>query len=246
MLKVKPTVPLRCFIGETEKIGLMKKLIYIICILLTGMWVSCSSEESSSLNSNVPFYQSLDVEYYVSKNKTKASANFNKYNALGDNIQLTGISSIKFNNDKPNYVNIAPFFYTYSFNGLDDITFRFTRNRNEVYINTVSIKDIEPIDFPAGFNDIDVNKKVDFRWIGSPVGKKEEVQIRIVTAEGEYNFYDDTVGDDFIRLTLPKSVDKGDVTVSLTRIRKMALKEAESAGGEIKVSYISDKDIRLR
>ena len=46
---------------------------------------------------------------------------------VGINIKLNGPASILFNGKDPNFANVGIYFYTYSFKGLEDMTFTFTR-----------------------------------------------------------------------------------------------------------------------
>lgn len=224
----------------------MKKFFLFTFLAFACMLTSCDDDNSSDIDATVPFYQNLGVAYDVTNNTTRVGANFNKQDSAGINIKLNGPASILINGIEPDFANIGIYFYTYSFEGLKDVTFVFTRATDKVYTNFASIKDIKPIGIPDSFTSAAINKTTTLTWVGDPVGENEVVEVNIAYAGGTYSVYNRTRGSKSINISFNNSSMPAKATLSLSRAKVNPLQQSNgSAGGQLDVSYIQSKEIRL-
>lgn len=224
------------------------KTYFFYAFLLTG-WIltSCQDDDSNGLDASVPFYQNLGVAYDITQNETRVGANFNQNNSEGQNIKLNGPASVLFNGKTPDFANIGVYFYTYSFKGLDDMTFTFTRAKDSVFTNIASLDDVSPIAIPQSFTSIPLNEAVVLAWVGEPLGDNESVEVRIVYSGGVYNKYNSEKGSTSLSISLSNSAPAGKATLSLSRIKKLPLQQSNgNAGGQLEVSYYQSKEITLK
>lgn len=224
----------------------MKKYFLFAFMLSAWALTSCQSDDSSDISENVPFYQNLGVAYDVTNNSTRVGANFNKYNSEGTNIMLNGPASIKINGKTPNFANVGIYFYTYSFKGLDDITFVFTRSKDSTFTNVATINDVKPIAIPESFTSAKVKGTTTLTWEGDPIGENEVVEASIIYNGGVNSIYNRDKGSRSIDITFSNSSLPGKATLSLSRAKVNPLQESNgNAGGQLDVSYIQSKEIRL-
>lgn len=224
----------------------MKKYFLFASLLFAWTLTSCDSDDSSDIEPDVPFYQNLGVSYDVTNNKTNVGANFNKQDSAGINIKLNGPASILFNGKAPNFANVGIYFYTYSFKGLEDMTFTFTRAKDEVYTNVASIKDVKPIAIPESFTSAKVKGTTTLTWEGDPVGPNEVVEVTISYDGGVNSIFNRDEGSRSINITFSNSSLPGKATLSLSRAKVSPLQESNgSASGQLDVSYVQSKEIRL-
>lgn len=197
-------------------------------------------------DAGVPFYQNLGVAYDVTNNTTRVGANFNKLDSAGINIRLNGPASITINGKTPDFDNVGTYFYTYSFPGLDDMTFVFTRAKDSIYTNVASINDVKPIAIPESFTSAKITGTTTLTWEGDPVGKDELVEVRVTYAGGSYNVFNRTEGSKSININFGNSSLPAKGTLSLSRAKTHPLQESNgNAGGQLNVSYIQSKEITL-
>lgn len=224
----------------------MKKYLLFAMLISIHALTSCSNDDSSDISADVPFYQNLGVAYDVTNNTTRVGANFNKTDSSGINIKLNGPASILFNGKTPNFANVGVYFYTYTFEGLDQMTFEFTRAKDEVYTNTASIDDVKPIAIPESFTSAKVKGTTTLTWEGDPIGENELVEVTISYTGGTYTIYNREEGSRSINISFSNSSLPGKATLSLSRAKIHPLQEANgNAGGQLDVSYIRSKEIRL-
>lgn len=225
----------------------MRKYFLLLLTACIGLFTACESDDSSTLDPSIPFYQDLQVEYDATHAKTHAAANFNKDNSQGENITLSGKSSIRFNGEKPNYANIAPYFYTYTFSHLKGITFKFTRTKGEVYVNHVSPEDAIPIGIPADFTTVHKSSATTFTWEGAALGEDEEITITISSESiGSNYFYEDQEGAISKDIEFATPVPAGKATFSVSRVKTLPIQESDgTAGGRIQVVYTVSKEINI-
>ena len=224
----------------------MKK--YFLFAFLISAWAltSCDNDDAPDIDADVPFYQNLGVAYDITANATRVGANFNKLDSAGINIKLNGPASITFNGKTPDFANVGTYFYTYSFSGLEDMTFVFTRAKDSVYTNVASINDVKPIAIPASFTSAKVKGTTTLTWEGDPVGENEVVEVQITYSGGSYNILNRTEGSKSIDINFSNLVTASKGTLSLSRAKKHPLQESNgSAGGQLDVSYIQSKEIGL-
>ncbi len=188
----------------------------------------------------------LGVAYNITNNTTRVGANFNKYDSAGVNIKLNGLASILINGKTPNFANVGVYFYTYSFSGLDDMTFVFTRAKDSVFTNVATLKDVKPIAIPESFTSINRKTSTTLTWEGDPVGDDEMVEATISYDGGVTTFYNRDKGSRSISITLGNQVTASKATLSLSRAKTHPLQESNgNAGGQLDVSYIQSKEVRL-
>ena len=224
----------------------MKK--YFLFAFLVSAWVftSCDNDDAPDIDADVPIYQNLGVAYDVTNNTTRVGANFNKLDSAGINIRLNGPASITINGKTPDFDNVGTYFYTYSFPGLDDMTFVFTRAKDSIYTNVASINDVKPIAIPESFTSAKITGTTTLTWEGDPVGKDELVEVRVTYAGGSYNVFNRTEGSKSININFGNSSLPAKGTLSLSRAKTHPLQESNgNAGGQLNVSYIQSKEITL-
>lgn len=224
----------------------MKKYyVFALCLMALG---ACSDDDEETIvDSSVPLYQNLRVEYDATQEKTYVSANFKKESITGDNVQLSGTSSIRFNGQTPEYTASGPYLYNFTFPGTEDISFALTRKVGEVYTNKVSLDDVSFLAIVKSFTSISLEYGVTFVWVGEAVGEGETVQVRVVTSSGEYDFHTSNVGDIAVEVKLPATVAPGNATFYVSRMKTLPLQEDDkSAGGELNVIYTCEKEITLQ
>lgn len=224
----------------------MKKYLLFAFMVSAWAFTACDNDEASDIDASVPFYQNLGVAYDVTNNTTRVGANFNKYNSEGINIRLNGPASIKINGKTPNFANAGIYFYTYSFKGLDDVTFSFARSADSTFTNVASIEDVKPIAIPASFTSVKVKGTTTLTWEGDPIGENEVIEARITYDGGVNSIYNREKGSTSINITFNNSSLPGKGTLSLSRAKVNPLQESNgNAGGQLDVSYIESKEIRL-
>lgn len=224
----------------------MKK--YLLFALMASAWAftACDNDDASDIDASVPFYQNLGVAYDVTNNTTRVGANFNKYNSKGVNIRLNGPASILINGRTPNFANVGTYFYTYTFPGLDNVTFSFARSADSTFTNVASIRDVKPIAIPASFTSVRVKGVTTLTWEGDPVGDNEVVEARVTYSGGVNSIYNRTKGSTSIDISFSNSSLPEKGTLSLSRAKVNPLQESNgNAGGQLDVSYIGSKEIRL-
>ena len=209
----------------------MKKYFLYAILISAAAFTACSSDDSSDIEADVP---------------TRVGANFNKYDSAGVNIKLNGLASILINGKTPNFANVGVYFYTYSFSGLDDMTFVFTRAKDSVFTNVATLKDVKPIAIPESFTSINRKTSTTLTWEGDPVGDDEMVEATISYDGGVTTFYNRDKGSRSISITLGNQVTASKATLSLSRAKTHPLQESNgNAGGQLDVSYIQSKEVRL-
>lgn len=162
-------------------------------------------------------------------------------------MRLGGNSSILFNNKTPDFLNVGLYFYNYSFEGLDDIIFTFTRSKGQVFINKASLKDVSPIAIPSSFTTIAISDNTLLTWEGDPIGSGEYVEVRIEYKGGVNTIYNRNQGEKSITLSFSNPVSAGKATLFLSRIKTLPLQQSNgNAGGKLDVSYVQDKEIDLQ
>lgn len=224
----------------------MKKYFFYACLLLVWVLPSCQNDDSDVISEDVPLYQNLAVEYNVSQNTMHVAANFNRNDSTGRNVRLGGNSSILFNEKTPNFANVGIYFYTLSISGLDDVTFKFTRAKGEVYTNKASIKNVSPIAIPESFTSASIKGSTTLTWEGAPLGENEYAAVSINYKGGVNNVYNYEKGSMSMNITFPNVVSAGKATLSLSRVKRLPLQESNgTAGGKIDVSYVQSKEIML-
>lgn len=225
----------------------MKKYLLFAFLLPAFLFTACDNDDSDVVGESVPFYQKLGVEYNVTQNHTRVGANFNKNDSKGSNMKLGGNSSIRFNSITPKFLSVGEYFYTHSFNGLDNITFTFTRSKGNVFVNAASLNDINPIAIPDTFTTVFANGNTVLTWEGEPIGPNEYVQARIEFKGGINNIYNRNEGGKTITINFSNSAAAGKATLFLSRIKTFPLQQSNGdAGGRLDISYVKDKEITLQ
>lgn len=224
----------------------MKKFL-IFALSAFSIWACSDDDKEPTVDSSVPLFQNLKVEYNSTQEKTYVSANFNKDNEKGESVRLSGTSFIRFNDEVPEHTGEHPYYYSSAIPELIDVTFELTRKPGEVYTNKVSTGDISFLEIEKQFTEIGIQDGTTFVWVGKSVGEGETVQVRIVTKSGEYEFHTTDTGNIGIEIQLPESASPGSALFYLSRIKSMNLQQDDKgAGGEIQVVYSCEKEITLK
>lgn len=224
----------------------MKKYFLFAFLISAWAFTSCDNDDSPDIDADVPFYQNLGVAYDVTNNTTRVGANFNKLDSAGINIKLNGPASITINGQTPNFANVGIYFYTYSFSGLDDMTFVFTRAKDSIFTNVATIKDVKPITIPESFTSVKLKGSTTLTWEGDPVGEDEVVEVSISYNGGVNTIFNRDKGSNSINISFGNQVTASKGTLSLSRAKTNPLQESNgNAGGQLDVSYIQSKEIQF-
>ena len=210
--------------------------------------VACTENDNGipTVNSSTPVYQNLQVEYNDTQKQTTVSANFLKANASGENVALSGTSSITFNGQQSAFSSDAPYLYTYSFPQTENVTFALTRNSDEVYTNTVTLDGSEFPGIVNSFNTVSLQSGTTFVWFGKAIGDGETIEVRIKTASNEYKFQNSETGNIGIDIKLPATATAGKAQFTVSRIQNDELQQDDKGGGgTITVIYSNEKEITL-
>ena len=221
----------------------MKKYFLYVSLLAAGLFTACSQGDDE-IDTSVPFYQNLGVEYDITNNNTHVGANFNKYNSEGPNLRLPE-GAILFNGEKPDFLNQGTYFYKMSYTALPSVTFTFTRAKDLVFVNEVNIDDANPIAIPASFNALSANGgSTTLTWEGAPLAKNEYVQAHLTYNGGVYDVYNRTEGATSITLGFNNQTPATSGTLFLSRVTSLPLQQSNgNAGGKIDVSYSVNKPV---
>ncbi len=224
----------------------MKKSFVYVTLLLAGALASCSKDHSNEIDLIVPFYQNLGVEYDMTANKTYAGANFNKTDSAGANLKLPS-GAVLINGQEPQFENVGVYFYTMSFDGLQDVTFTFNRSQDKVFVNKASTSDAIPIEIPMAFTAIDGNGTTVLTWDGAPVAKGEYVALRLEYKGGSLQLYNRIEGGQSISIPFNNQTGATEATLFLSRITTLPLQQSNgNAGGKIDVSYAVSKTVAIQ
>ena len=211
----------------------MRPIIALAASLL--MFTACTKEESDDLPVSTPIYQDLKVLYDKPDNKTRAYATFRKNSSLGVRLQLTGGSSITFNNEAhTTYTELDNYFYRWSTDGMVDGVFRYTKEGVGTFINTIARADTNDINVPNGVVLSQLNGGQVF-WSGRPLESGETVSAKLRQGSTTTNSVDvSSTGAQSIQLpvTLFSNLVPGTADLYLTRTKTLGLQQADgSAGG---------------
>ena len=200
-------------------------------LLLTA----CAKEESDDLPVSTPVYQDLKVLYDKPDNRTRAYATFRKSSSLGVRLQLTGGSSITFNNESyTTYTELDNYFYRWSEEGMVDGVFRYTKEGVGTFLNTISRADTNDINVPNGVVLSQLNGGQVF-WSGRPLENGETVSAELKQGSTSSSSVNVSVtGTQSIQLpaSLFTNLTTGTAELYLTRTRTMSIQQSDgSAGG---------------
>lgn len=222
----------------------MKKYFFYAS-LLTILSLTACSQGDDEIDTSIPFYQSLGVEYNITDNNTHVGANFNKGSSEGPNLRLPD-GAILFNGAKPDFLNQGSYFYKLSFTDLPPVTFTFTRAKDLVYVNEVTIDDAVPINIPGAFTSVSGNGTTTLAWDGAPLAKNQYVQVHLTYSGGEYNVYNRTEGATSITLSFDNPTSVTTARLYLSRVNTLPLQQSDgNAGGQIDVSYAVVKQVTI-
>lgn len=224
----------------------MKTYFYSVSLLLAGILASCQSGNDDEIDTSVPFYQDLGVEYNVTQGHTHVGANFNKNNADGANLRLPD-GAILFNDKTPDFLNTGTYFYKLSFPGLEAVAFTFTRSSDQVYVNKTSFENAIPIIIPQSFAAINASGTTTLTWEGAPIAQNEYVQIHLEYEGGVYDITNRSVGSTSISLNFTNPTSANEATLYLSRVTTYPLQQSNgNAGGQIDVSYVQNKTVAIQ
>lgn len=224
----------------------MKKYFFYAILLSVWTLTACSNDDDSGVPESVPLYQKLGVSYNVGQKTTNVGANFNTNNSEGANVKLSGSSSIFINGKAPDFMNTGIYFYTYSFSGLEGVTFKFNRRQGVVYTNVASLNDVRPIAIPESFTTVSLKGSTVLTWVGEPLGENEYATVSINYKGGVNNVYEYNKDKQSISISFAGNATAGKATLSLSRVHKLPLQESDgNAGGQLEVSYVDSKEVTI-
>ncbi len=182
-----------------------------------------------------PIYQDLKVLYDKPDNRTRAYATFRKNSSLGVRLQLTGGSTVTFNNEShTTYTELDNYFYRWSEEGMVDGVFRFTKAGVGTFVNTIARADTNDINVPNGVVLSILNGGQVF-WVGIALEPGETVSAKLRQGSTTTNSVDvSSTGTESIQLpvSLFANLVPGTADLYLTRTKTHGIQQADgSAGG---------------
>lgn len=218
----------------------MKNIVVYSLLFIVLMGIGCTKVDSNDLKEDVPYFQSYDVTYNKTDNTTSASASFKVRDASGTRVELSGDNKIEINGVKAGAGIIDRTFYTWQTPGLQNVTFRLSKN-GQILNNIVKTTDIPDISFPPGFP-ISFTKSagISFSWVGDLPATGEFISISV----GGRNILDTTMNASagksvtthhvvFTAFDL-KDIRPGTISISISRSRSLLLdaNDGTSGGGK--------------
>lgn len=213
--------------------------------------LAACNEESSKDIGNAPLYQRYRVEFQAdADDDVMAYANFSKgRDEFGKSVKLEGAQSVKVNGRSMDYRDLEEmhsFNYAYSTEvgeGIDDVTFTFTRNKGEVYTNMVRKDDVAEIRLPRPL--AAVANGVPLEWTG--VSGMEDGEVTAVLSRrvnGAFSSYNAEKVDYENRTITFANVPAGrGYTLLLTRTKKLDTRENNlPAGGKLEICFVDEED----
>jgi hypothetical protein len=224
---------------------IMRKSIFILAAYLVAITAGCSDGVPSVLDSSIPIYQSLAVDYDVTGDYTNVGANFKTENSQGANLRMQD-GGVTFNGQNPNFVGSGDYLYEYRLSGCPDVKFVLDRIDVGEFTNTVSFSEVVPIAIPDTLSSMGAIQMI--YWKGEPIEGNEYVVARVRYDGGQAivkTSLQQAVG---VKVFLYTSNMRGEkATLYLSRVRSLPLQESDGkGGGVINVSYTVSKEIVLR
>lgn len=225
-----------------------------ICAILFGV-VSCTEDRSDDLR-GIPFYQRYMVEFTAQT--TNVYAHFSKYkDETFQEIQLTGEQNIKVNNENMEYHMLSDdwnilYSYSRSLGNATDVTFTFTRDRGQVYQNSVSKSVIATIALPTDLTVVSQNQWI--QWLGDAATSDGEVSALLSkqTENGAVS-YSAEVNKETSQFRFVESEDPikpGEYTLIVNRYKQVPTIQNDKTGagaqGVINIYYKDSKQVTLR
>jgi hypothetical protein len=174
---------------------------------------SCKKVASDDLKDTVPYHQEYTVDYDKTSNKTSASAVFRVRDQNGSKVELNNGASVTANAKSPSALQVLPGVYTWTFDGLVDVSFELNKNSGQKLANTVAKTDIGDISFPSGFpTAVTKSSGFTFNWAGDGLANGETLTLKL----------SGTPASASIDPTVEKTVTTGQVTISSTDLEKFA------------------------
>lgn len=209
--------------------------VHLFALLLPLFLVACRKEESSELPEDTYIYQDYKVIFDKPENRTRAFATFRKNSSLGVRLELTGGSSIRFNNENwTSYTELDNYFYRWSDEGMVDVEFSFTSAGVGVFANSITRTDTFDVVVPTGVVLSRTNGGQVF-WTGRPLvaGETMKAQLKQSGVNSSTTTLQ-TAGATSIQLSadIVSSLTAGTADLYLTRTRTLGLQQQDgNAGG---------------
>lgn len=190
---------------------------------------ACKKVASDDLKDTVPYHQEYIVEYNKNTDKTSASAQFRVRDNSGSKVELNNGASVTANSKSPSALQLVPGVYSWTFDGLVDVSFELTKNSGKKLINTAAKTDIGEIAFPSSFpTAVSKSSGFTFNWAGDGLQSGETLTVKITG----------TPSSSSIDPNVEKTITGGQVTISSSDLEKFA-------PGTIKVSMERRKNLSL-
>lgn len=206
-----------------------------VCVL-SGCGIQVT--DSSGVNA-AQIYQSYDLDYSETTNRTCGFAHFYVGSPMGNSIDLQSPAGIKFDNEPMQKQAVLGLFYSYCNDGrsLDSHTWQFTDQNKNVYTNSISIH-VLAVTMPAT---ISRSTGLNAAFTDAPLVSGETIQVLISTSSSPSvnNSVRANISNNRLILNADafQGMSNGAATLKFTRETPGTLQQGESAGGEIHASY---------
>jgi hypothetical protein len=208
--------------------------VLLSALVLPLLLVACRKEESAELPEDTYIYQDYKVLFDKPENRTRAFATFRKNSSLGVRLELTGGSSIRFNNENwTSYTELDNYFYRWTDEGMVDVEFSFTNAGIGVFTNSITRADTFDVQIPTGVVLSRTNGGQVF-WVGRPLvaGETMKAQVKQSGVNSSTSTVQ-TTGAASIQLSADQlsSLSAGTADLYLTRTRTLGLQQSDGGAG---------------
>lgn len=217
----------------------MKKII--VLILLSWILTGCGAGEDSSDVNQARIYTDYELFYNANEDKTHAIARFRFGGPFGTILQLSQSSgaSVTFNGDVLAYSSLWGGHHTEYAGNITSGTFNYTNTEGTSYTNAVPMG--TSIEFPTGFDEIDISSAQTLSWIGSSLAANDQVGIFVGTwVWGDDALFltdEDGATNIVMGLNQLQNLALGSALVFMDRWNAVDVSEGTSEGGRIRYKY---------
>ena len=217
----------------------MKKIMLFILVswILTG----CGASEDSSDVNQARIYTDYELFYNANEDKTHAIARFRFGGPFGTILELSRASgaSVSFNGELLAYSSLWGGHHKEYAGNVTSGSFNYVDTDGTSYTNAVPVG--ASIEFPAGFNQIDISSAQTLSWVGSALAANDQVGIFV----GSWVWGDDALfltdadGATSIVMGLNQlqNLALGSAVVFMDRWNAVNVSEGTAEGGRIRYKY---------
>ncbi|MBU0489127.1 MAG: hypothetical protein KKA07_18510 [Bacteroidetes bacterium] len=222
----------------------MKKLLpFALAILLTG----CASTETAKSDAvkQSEIYQDYNIEYDAGSEELSVDVTFRFGGDKGTTLELSGDSKILFNGEELRSGTrfFGGAYYYDSFKGElpQTLTFEYTNNDGEKYVNTNTIVPVFYAEYPGS---VKKGESFSVSWSGGALGSDEDMYGTISDNNG-HSYQCNTSATGATSISFPPNataeMEAGKAKITLKRKVKKTPEQTTNIGGRIELSFETEK-----